>query len=213
MRRRPFFESLLGELDTALRTLMPPRPRVSKRLTPAHDIPENPLTNEEKRHVAGLMRVNLAGEVCAQALYRGQALTARLAEVRNQMDKAAAEEVDHLAWCEERLHDLNSQPSLLNPVWYFGSLVLGMAAGLAGDRLSLGFLAETEQQVSQHLQKHIARLPKQDRKTKRILEQMHEDEAHHADVAIRAGAVDLPDFIKNLMRKVSKIMTRSSYYF
>lgn len=142
------------------------------------------------------MRVNHAGEVCAQALYRGQALTAKLVEVRAQMAEAAAEEIDHLAWCEERLRELDSRPTVLNPFWYLGSLMLGMAAGLAGDRWSLGFVAETERQVSQHLQKHLQKLPAQDNKTKLILERMHEDEAYHADMAMAAGAAELPDFIK-----------------
>lgn len=207
-----FSESLLAEIDTALRTLLPPKPRLSKRATPALTTVEANLNSQEKRHVAGLMRVNHSGEVCAQALYRGQALTAQLSEVKSQMAQAAAEEVDHLAWCEKRLQELDSQPSLLNPMWYFGSLMLGIAAGLAGDRWSLGFLAETELQVSQHLAKHLQKLPAQDSKSKLILERMHEDESHHADVAIKAGAALLPPFIKKLMRGASKIMTHSSYY-
>jgi ubiquinone biosynthesis monooxygenase Coq7 len=212
MHRPRFVENLLSEIDTALRTLMPPKHRISSRLTPAKTLSEPELNPEEKRHVAGLMRVNHAGEVCAQALYRGQAITARDSNVKKQLADAAAEEIDHLAWCEERLQELASQPSLLNPVWYIGSLTLGMVAGAIGDRFSLGFLAETEFQVSRHLQNHLQKLPKHDHKTKTILEQMHEDESHHAYIALHAGAMDLPFFIKQLMQGASKIMTRSSYY-
>lgn len=196
MRTLNLLDSLIGEIDAALRTLRPPTLRSSTRMTPAASISENCLNASEKKHVAGLMRVNHSGEVCAQALYRGQALTAQLVEVKTQMAKAAAEEIDHLAWCEQRLNELNSQPSLLNPLWYFGSFMLGIVAGAAGDRYSLGFVAETEKQVSQHLQKHLRKLPAQDNKTKHILEQMHEDETQHADIAIAAGAAELPEFIK-----------------
>ncbi|ASQ47468.1 2-polyprenyl-3-methyl-6-methoxy-1,4-benzoquinone monooxygenase [Legionella clemsonensis] len=213
MRRLSLFDSLIDEIDAALRTLMPPKTRPSTRRTPAASISEKSLNAAEKKHVAGLMRVNHSGEVCAQALYRGQALTAQLVEVKTQMTKAAAEEIDHLSWCEQRLDELNSQPSLLNPLWYFGSLMLGIVAGAAGDRVSLGFVAETEKQVSTHLQKHLRKLPAQDNKTRHILEQMHEDEMHHADIAIAAGAVELPEFIKQIMSAVSKLMTFSSYRF
>ncbi|WED42887.1 2-polyprenyl-3-methyl-6-methoxy-1,4-benzoquinone monooxygenase [Legionella cardiaca] len=212
MRRLSLLDSLLSEIDAALRTLAPPKSRLSKRETPAANTPENRLNAAEKKNIAGLMRVNHSGEVCAQALYRGQALTAQLLTVRAQMELAAEEEIDHLAWCEQRLHELNSHTSLLNPLWYFGSLTLGMLAGLAGDRWSLGFVAETERQVSQHLQKHLQRLPLQDNKTKLILEQMDEDETHHADVAMEAGGAELPPIIRNIMRVTSKLMTRSSYY-
>ncbi|CEK09163.1 2-polyprenyl-3-methyl-6-methoxy-1,4-benzoquinone monooxygenase [Legionella hackeliae] len=212
MRRLSLLDSLLGEIDAALQTLMPPKSRLSTRVTPAMKVAECALNTSEKKHIAGLMRVNHSGEVCAQALYRGQALTAQLVEVRTQMANAAAEEVDHLAWCEQRLHELESHPSLLNPLWYFGSLMLGMVAGAAGDRWSLGFVAETERQVSQHLQTHLRKLPAQDSKTKCILERMHDDETHHADIAIAAGAAELPDFIKKVMSAVSKLMTHSSYH-
>lgn len=212
MRRLSLFENLLCEIDTALRTLAPPTQRVSKRSIPGQDQIDGPLNVEERHHIAGLMRVNHAGEVCAQALYQGQALTAQLSKVKMQMAQAAAEEVEHLAWCEHRLSELSSQPSLLNPLWYMGSLMIGMVAGLAGDRWSLGFVAETEQQVSAHLQKHLQKLPPQDEKTKAILEQMQEDETHHAEVAKDAGAAELPFFIKKLMQAASKLMTHSSYY-
>lgn len=158
------------------------------------------------------MRVNHAGEVCAQALYQGQALTATLKHIKKQMTQAAAEEVDHLAWCETRLSQLGSKPSLFNPFWYAGSIVLGAAAGLAGDKISLGFVAETERQVAHHLQEHLRAIPGSDQKTKAILEGMLEDELHHADTAVHAGAVELPYLIKQLMHAVSRLMTKSSYY-
>lgn len=212
MRNFSVLEKLVCNLDLALRTLAPPSQRSSRRQSPGENLEEALLNSEERRHVAGLMRVNHAGEVCAQALYQGQALTAQLAQVKAQMDEAAAEEVDHLAWCEKRLAELGSQPSLLNPIWYVGSFMLGAIAGRTGDRLSLGFVAETEHQVSAHLEKHLQKLPMQDKKSKAILEQMQEDEAYHAKTAINAGAAELPSFIKKLMQGVSKLMTQSSYY-
>ncbi|MBA2657247.1 MAG: 2-polyprenyl-3-methyl-6-methoxy-1,4-benzoquinone monooxygenase [Tatlockia sp.] len=205
-------EKLVCEIDLALRTLAPPKQRSTARQSPGETHKESVLDANEKRHIAGLMRVNHSGEVCAQALYQGQALTAELAEIKAKMADAAAEEVDHLAWCEQRLTELDSQPSILNPFWYLGSFLLGALAGCAGDRLSLGFVAETEHQVSAHLQKHLAKLPNQDQKSKAILEQMQEDEAHHAHVAMDAGAVELPLLVKKLMRGVSKLMTYSSYH-
>lgn len=158
------------------------------------------------------MRVNHAGEVCAQALYQGQALTARLTHVKEQMAQAAAEEVDHLAWCEERLRQLNSQPSILNPIWYGGSILLGAMAGMAGDKISLGFVAETELQVTNHLKLHLDKVPSNDLKTRAILELMKQDEEHHAQEALAAGAVELPFVVKQLMNVVSKLMTASSYH-
>jgi ubiquinone biosynthesis monooxygenase Coq7 len=205
-------DKLLCEIDTALRTLIVPKHRSSNRVNPGEVIPEQSLSVQEKAHVAGLMRVNHAGEVCAQALYQGQALTAQLTEVKAQMIEAAAQEVDHLAWCEQRLCELGSQPSILNPLWYGGSLVLGALAGLAGDKWSLGFVAETERQVTKHLQIHQQHLPLQDIKTKAILAKMQDDEEHHAEVASAAGAAELPFFIKKLMQGVSKLLTKTSYY-
>lgn len=205
-------EQLVCEIDSALRTLLPPAQRVSSRRSPGERFDEVALSAQERQAVAGLMRVNHAGEVCAQALYQGQALTAELTRVKTQMDEAATEEIDHLAWCEQRLLELGSQPSLLNPLWYLGSFLLGSLAGLAGDRFSLGFVAETEVQVSVHLQKHLQKLPAQDQKTKAILEQMQEDEAHHAEVAKAFGAKELPSFIKKIMQRLSKLMTYSSYH-
>lgn len=213
MRTTSFLDTLITEVDSALRTLIPPQKRISVRLSPAEHITDHPLTSPVKKHIAGLMRVNHAGEVCAQALYQGQALTAQLTHIKQQMTQAAAEEIDHLAWCEERLVELGAKPSLLNPIWYSGSLLLGALAGLAGDKISLGFVAETERQVTSHLQKHLQGIPTEDKKTKAILERMREDEEYHASLAIEAGAVELPYIIKLLMSAVSQLMTKSSYYF
>lgn len=208
-----FLDTLISEVDNALRALVPPPKRITARYSPARDIAETALTDKEKKHIAGLMRVNHAGEVCAQALYQGQALTARLTDVKEQMSQAAAEELDHLAWCEERLSQLGSKPSILNPIWYGGSLLLGAIAGLAGDKISLGFLAETERQVTSHLQNHLKGIPPEDNKTKAILERMQDDEAHHAEEAVAAGAIKLPFVVRQLMTQMSKLMTKSSYYF
>ncbi len=212
MRTISFLDTLITQVDSALRTLLPPAQRIPVRHSPAHEIAEHSLSSSAKKHIAGLMRVNHAGEVCAQALYQGQALTAQLTHIKQQMAQAAAEETDHLAWCEERLAELGSKPSLLNPIWYSGSLILGALAGLAGDKISLGFVAETERQVTAHLQRHLQTLPIDDKKTKAILERMQEDEEHHAILAVDAGALELPYPIKQLMNMVSKLMTQSSYY-
>lgn len=212
MRSLSFLDTLINEMDNTLRTIVPPRQRVSVRNSPASGIAEYPLSYSEKKHIAGLMRVNHAGEVCAQALYQGQALTAQLNDVKAQMNQAAAEEIDHLAWCEERLQQLGSQPSILNPLWYIGSLCIGALAGLAGDKISLGFVAETERQVTHHLQTHLQRLPSEDKKTKAILAQMQADEEHHALMAVQSGARELPYVLKQIMGHVSQLMTKSSYY-
>lgn len=205
-------DKLLCEIDIALRAVATPENRYSQRENPAKMLFEPALTMQEKRHVAGLMRVNHAGEVCAQALYQGQALTAKLEHVKQQMAEAAAEEIDHLAWCEQRLKELGSRPSVLNPIWYAGSLLLGALAGIAGDQWSLGFVAETERQVTAHLQKHLQTLPKQDIKTQSILTTMQNDETHHAETAMAAGAAKLPNVISRLMQGMSKLLTKSSYY-
>ena len=210
--RLPLPELIIEAVDNALQTLLPPKRRQTTRANPAEKIKDSDLSDNEKKQVAGLMRVNHAGEVCAQALYQGQALTAKLDDVREQMQEAAAQEVDHLSWCEERLSELGSSPSKLNPLWYAGSFMIGAVAGLAGDKYSLGFVEETEKQVTDHLQTHLDKLPHHDQKSQAILAQMKIDEAHHADVARHAGATSLPKPIQQLMNKVSKIMTRSSYY-
>lgn len=211
MRHFNLIENLLCELDMAVRTLIKPPSRTA-RLSPAAEVLEGSLSSTQSRHVAALMRVNHAGEVCAQALYRGQALMASDSGVKTQMAKAAEEEIDHLAWCEQRLAELNSKPSVLNPLWYFGSLMIGIAAGLVSDKVSLGFLAETEKQVADHLQGHLDQLPFEDDKTKAILLKMHEEESHHATRAMDVGAAQLPEPIKEAMRKAAKLMTVFSYY-
>lgn len=212
IRQLSTLDRLLNEFDTALRTLCIPKQRTVNRVSPADDLSDVAMSEDEKHHVAGLMRVNHAGEVCAQALYQGQALTAKVASVKKQMEAAAREEVDHLGWCEARLTQLNARPSMLNPLWYTGSFLLGAFAGLAGDHLSLGFVAETERQVSAHLEKHLQRLPAHDKKTQAILTQMIADETHHAATAMSAGASILPKAVRGLMRCMAKCLTSSSYY-
>ncbi len=212
MRHLSFIDHCLGELDKAIQTVIPPQQRPSQRSILAGCSTHDKLNPQEKKHVAGLMRVNHTGEVCAQALYQGQALTAELTHVKTQLEQAAKEENEHLAWCEQRLTELNSQPSLLNPLWYLGSLLIGATAGLAGDRWSLGFVAETEHQVAAHLQRHIDKLPQHDERTRVILQQMQADEAQHAQMAENAGAIELPSLIKKLMHGVAQIMTKTSYY-
>ncbi len=213
MRKISPFDRLLIEADASLRTLLPPPVRECTRENPAHNLKDTILSPDEKKHVAGLMRVNHAGEVCAQALYRGQAITAKLDTVREQMHEAAEEEVDHLAWCETRLSELESHPSLLNPIWYAGSWLIGACAGLIGDKWSLGFVAETERQVTDHLARHLKRLPASDEKSKAILSQMKIDEMAHTELAQDAGAAELPFLIKQAMCAISKLLTQSSYHF
>lgn len=205
-------DKFISHADNMLKTLLPPTHRGAQRPTPGRSHPKVPLTSKDKKHVAGLMRVNHSGEVAAQALYLGQALTAKLPNIRDKMDQAAIEEIDHLAWCEERLSELNANVSVFNPIWYSLSFSLGAVAGLIGDNWSLGFVAETERQVTQHLQSHIKQLPPDDKKTHAILEQMAIDETEHATNAMHAGGNELPFFIKVLMQYMSKIMTNSSYY-
>lgn len=212
MRTFSFIDKIISELDTALQTVSPPNYRYSTRPSPAEKIAEPHLMANEKQHSAGLMRINHTGEVCAQALYQGQALTARLPHVKEQMSAAALEEVDHLAWCEQRLDELESRPSYLNFFWYGSSMLLGALAGLAGDKISLGFVAETEQQVSAHLQEHLKKLPKADIKSKLIIEQMQIDEEEHAHQAKAAGGIELPVLVKQLMTGMSVLMTKTSYF-
>lgn len=212
MRKFSLLDQMIVEIDAALKTLRPASPRKSARDNPATAIADCHLDNSQKRHVAGLMRVNHAGEVCAQALYQGQAMTAQLAQVREQMEEAAGEEIDHLSWCEDRLVQLNSKPSRLNPLWYTGSLMIGAVAGLAGDRWSLGFVAETEKQVTAHLEKHLRLVPEKDAKSRAILTKMQEDEIEHAQLALRAGGRELPFVIKQAMRLASRLMTKTSYH-
>lgn len=201
---------LIG-VDIALRTLFG-KPQVTERGNPADSIDEAQMSDDERDLAARLMRINHTGEVCAQALYQGQALTAKLPDVRDSMERAAQEENDHLAWCETRLKELDNRKSLLNPFWYAGSLLIGAAAGLAGDKWSLGFVAETEHQVEAHLNDHMSRIPAQDQKSLAIIEQMKEDEIHHATVALEAGGADLPAPVRLAMKLTSKVMTKSVFY-
>ncbi len=209
-RQLSTIDRLLIQADRALRTLTrdtqsPGRP------SPAAEVPEGDLDSGQRRHAAGLMRVNHSGEVCAQALYQGQALTAKLPQVRGEMEAAAAEEIDHLAWCEQRLRQLDSSPSVLNPLWYGMSFALGAGAGLVGDRVSLGFVAATEDQVCQHLRGHLQTLPAADNKSRAVVEQMLVDEAKHGQTALEAGGLRFPAPVRGLMRLVSKAMTKTSY--
>ena len=210
MRQYTGIDKLINSFDQALRSLVPGATS-AQRSNPSEGTTTQ-LAVSEARHVAGLMRVNHSGEVCAQALYHGQALTAKLPKVRQEMEFAAIEEQDHLAWCEERLKELESHTSLLNPVWYGLSFGMGAIAGIAGDKYSLGFVAETERQVSMHLQDHIRQLPEQDERSRKILVQMHQDELEHRDTALNAGGVDLPAPVRITMTAISKLMTKTSYY-
>ena len=200
----------LVEVERALGAVFDPAP-LAVRASPAEDIVDAPLDDAERRHAAGLMRVNHVGEVCAQALYFGQAAVADDERQRARMLAAAAEETDHLAWCGERLRELDSRPSLLNPLWYAGAYAIGACAGFLGDRLSLGFVVETERQVEAHLDEHLERLPENDAKSRAIVAVMKEDEARHADNALHAGAETLPDPLPMLMRFASKVMKTVAY--
>jgi len=198
--------------DDALTTLFG-RPRTTGRENPGATVDEGQLSTFEKAQSARLMRVNHSGEVCAQALYRSQALTARSDALKKRMVQAAREENDHLRWCEDRIETLGGKKSLLNPIWYAGSFALGAVAGLIGDRWNLGFLAETERQVEKHLEGHLDRLPESDARSRAVVRQMKEDELSHATSALQAGAAELPDLIKNWMRLTSRVMTKTSHWF
>jgi len=210
-RRLSLLDRVISEADTVMRTLAN-RGNSAGRESPASGHSEALLSERERRHVAALMRVNHTGEVCAQALYQGQALTARLPTVREEMREAAAEEIDHLVWCAERLQELDSRPSALNPAWYGLSFTLGAVAGAIGDKVSLGFVAATEERVCTHLKEHLRQLPDDDRKSRLILQQMLEDEQRHGDNALAAGGTDFPRPVKEVMTRVSQVMTRSSYW-
>lgn len=203
-------DHLIIEFDKALRTLWAPAPTL--RAMPGEDLPEADLTEAERRHAAALMRINHCGEICAQALYQGQALTSRDPSTRRAMDQAAREETEHLNWTARRIGELGGRKSLLNPVWYTGSLGIGVLAGILGDDWNLGFLAETERQVEAHLNDHLTRLPVQDRRSWEILEQMKVDEIKHAETAIRCGARELPGPVKFAMKLSSRAMTATAYY-
>lgn len=202
-------DSLILGLDRALRTVF--TVDAAHRVSPGDGLPEAPLDDAQRRRVAGMMRVNHAGEVAAQALYEGQAATARLDTVRDAMAEAAAEENDHLAWCAQRLRELDDHTSVFNPLWYAGSWLIGAGAGLVGDRWSLGFVAETERQVIRHLDGHLERLPADDVRSRAILEQMKEDEARHGTTALEAGGAELPIPVRLAMRLTAKVMTTTAY--
>lgn len=209
-RRLSLLDRLITEADSVMRTITN-RGHSAGRPSPSEGHADSELSEQERKHVAGLMRVNHTGEVCAQALYQGQALTAKLPTVRNEMQQAAAEEIDHLVWCEGRLRELDSHPSYLNPAWYGLSFALGAVAGAISDKVSLGFVAATEERVCNHLKDHLKELPEEDRKSQLILQQMLEDEQRHGDNALQAGGTDFPRPVKDAMTAVSQVMTRSSY--
>lgn len=198
------------EFDKGLRTLF--APAASVRPLPGKQLEEASLSAAEKKLAAALMRVNHSGEVCAQALYQGQALTARNPVAKAALEQAALEETEHLNWCETRIHELGSHTSYLNPLWYTGSLAIGVLAGTLGDKWNLGFLAETERQVERHLASHLARLPAADTKSRAIVEQMKTDEAQHASTAMEQGGVALPMPVKQGMQLTSKLMTQAAYW-
>ena len=209
-RRLSLIDRLISEAESVVRTITS-RGHTAGRPSPSAGAAETELSERDRRHVAGLMRVNHTGEVCAQALYQGQALTARLPTVREEMQQAADEEVDHLVWCEERLRELGSHTSLLNPLWYGLSFGLGAVAGAIGDEVSLGFVAATEERVCNHLRDHLEQLPEEDSKSRRILQQMLEDEQRHGENALSAGGTDFPRPVKDAMTAMSRLMTESSY--
>jgi ubiquinone biosynthesis monooxygenase Coq7 len=207
-RRACLLDPFLIAADEALRAL-------SGAVSASRPMPRaegEPANDAARRHAAGLMRVNHTGEICAQALYSGQALFARDSQVRNALRVAASEERDHLDWCRRRLGELDSRPSMLDPFWYAGSLALGAASGLAGDRWSMGFLAETEAQVEHHLEGHLDTLPAEDARSRAVVEQMREDEARHGTMGRSLGAAELPWIVKRAMRATSRVMTRTAYW-
>ncbi len=204
-------DTLLLGFDQALRTLFG-QPKVTDRSNPAEGIPEADLDERARDHTARLMRINHTGEVCAQGLYQGQAVTARDPEIRRSMEESADEENDHLAWCEQRIEELGGRLSLLNPLWYAGSFTIGASAGAIGDKWSLGFVAETEKQVESHLQSHLEEIAPEDRRTRAILEQMKIDEIHHGEKALAHGGAELPAPVRQAMQLMSKVMTGSVYY-
>ena len=202
-------DCLIAGFDRALRAVS--GVHRAERASPAGTIPEAELDPQQRAHTAALMRVNHVGEVCAQALYQGQALTAHDPDARASLELAAREEEDHLSWSAERIDELGGRLSLLNPLWYAGSLAIGVAAGALGDRWNLAFLAETERQVESHLAGHLERLPPEDRRTRAVVEAMRTDEAKHRDTALALGAAELPGAVKTAMRAFAKVMTTVAY--
>ena len=209
-RRLSLIDKLISNADQALRTLVP-NAATAIQASPADAKDFTEINSDDKKHIAGLMRINHTGEVCAQALYQGQALTAKLPTVRDEMEQAAQEEIDHLVWCEQRLKQLDSRTSLLNPLFYAASFSIGAVAGLAGDKWSLGFVAATEDQVCKHLNDHLKQIPEDDEKSRAILEQMLEDEAKHGSRALEAGGQAFSVPAKKVMSAISKVMTKTTY--
>lgn len=203
-------DQIIVEFDKVLKNLF--HKPVSTRPHPDEAIQDAEFSDAERKHIIGLMRVNHCGEICAQGLYQGQAITARDKTNKEAFEKAAYEEIEHLAWTERRIHELGGKTSILNPLFYAGSLLMGIGAGICGDKWNLGFLEETEKQVEGHLSKHLAELPEHDNKSRAVLEQMQQDEIKHAHMAHDFGAVELPTQIKKLMRLTSKLMTKTAYY-
>jgi ubiquinone biosynthesis monooxygenase Coq7 len=204
-------DRLLASANNALRTVAAPAGR-SARPNPAEHIIDAGLDARRRAHAAGLMRVNHAGEVCAQALYQGHAAVARDKTIEAQIQQAADEEFDHLAWCEERIHELGENVSRLSPFWYAGAFAIGAASGMLGDKWSLGFIAETEKQVCAHLDSHLDSLPEEDAKSRAIVEQMRDEEEEHGDNAVAAGAAELPAPVRRLMQMTAKVMTKTAYW-
>lgn len=202
-------ERAILEFDKILRTLA--APAASTRAVPGEALPDAELNQAQRDDIAALMRVNHVGEICAQALYQGQAITSRKPGLRQSLQQAAEEETEHLAWTAQRIDELGGRTSMLNPLWYFGALGIGVAAGLAGDKWNLGFLAETERQVESHLASHLARIPAEDLRSRAIVDQMKTDEMAHAATAVRLGAAELPTPVKVAMKMASKVMTTLAY--
>ena len=211
LRQLSVLDTLIVECDKAVKTVFG-KPETTDRPTPGQDLAEETLTSAEQAISNRLMRVNHAGEVSAQALYQGQALTAQLPEVRQAMEQAAIEENDHLLWCQQRVHHFGGHTSILNPLWYAGSFTIGAVAGKIGDKWSLGFVAETEKQVVKHLDAHLEQISPSDKKSRAILEQMKSDELHHGTVALEAGGEKLPQPVTLVMGLMSKVMTKTSYW-
>lgn len=202
-------DSYILEFDRALRTVF--ATARTRRPVPGGELPEATLGDDDRRQVVGLMRVNHCGEICAQALYQGQSLTSRDPVVKDAFKVAAEEETEHLAWTECRIAELGGRKSFLNPLWYGGALSIGLVAGAVGDKWNLGFLAETERQVEAHLDGHLLRLPEHDAKSRAIVDQMRRDEIHHAEMAVRHGAAELPSPVKTLMKWSARLMTTVAY--
>ena len=203
-------DRLIIGAENALRTVAAPAGKPARE-NPADELPEAELDDAERRHSAGLMRVNHAGEIAAQGLYQGHAAVARDPAIEQQMQHAASEEFDHLAWCEQRLRELNEAPSKLSPVWYTGAFAIGAVSGILGDKWSLGFIAETEKQVCAHLDSHLDRLPDKDTRSRAIVSKMYAEEKAHGETALEAGAAELPSPVQRLMRLMAKVMTSTAY--